>query len=451
MSARDCIRKVVLMSVMIINNLEDLEQYITNLRLDIPVEHDLSYLGKPVTIGNRIAPNSIAIHPMEGADGEQDGSPSELTFERYRSFAAGGAGVIWMEAVAVVQDGRANPRQLFLNARTKDAFSRLVEETKEAALKSCGHEPLLIVQLTHSGRYSKPTGQPQPVIAYYNAYLDKASELSEGYPLVADNYLKDLIDRFGEAARFAKEAGFDGVDIKSCHGYLLAELLSGFNRPGQFGGDYDRRTKLLRETVQHVHADHGNQLLVGVRLNLFDGLPKPNGWGASENGEVDFSEPQRLIQELVAEGVSVFNATAGNPYYQPHINRPYSSGGYKPPESPLVGVERLMKLSNKMQEVAGDVPVIGVGFSFLRSAGPYVAAAAVKQGNTKMAGFGRLAFAYPDFPKQILQDGPLTRSQTCTACSGCTNLMRAGQTTGCIIRNSYYRNLWRDVARGGVK
>ena len=202
-----------------------------------------------------------------------------------------------------------------------------------------------------------------------------------------------------------------------------AELLSGFNRPGQFGGDYDRRTKLLRETVQHVHADHGNQLLVGVRLNLFDGLPKPNGWGASENGEVDFSEPQRLIQELVAEGVSVFNGTAGNPYYQPHINRPYSSGGYKPPESPLVGVERLMKLSNKMQEVAGDVPVIGVGFSFLRSAGPYVAAAAVKQAIRRWLVLVVWLLPILIFPSRFTRR-PLTRSQTCTACSGCTNLMR---------------------------
>ena len=68
--------------------------------------------------------------------------------------------LIWTEAVAVVDEGRANPRQLFLHADTKDDFKRLVEETKETALKECGHEPLLIAQLTHSGRYSKPQGTP---------------------------------------------------------------------------------------------------------------------------------------------------------------------------------------------------------------------------------------------------------------------------------------------------
>ena len=175
-------------------------------------------LANRVKVGIKVTPNALAVHPMEGADGTRAGGPSEHTFRRYKRFAAGGAGLIWTEAVAVVDEGRANPRQLFLHADTKDDFKRLVEETKETALKECSHEPLLIAQLTHSGRYSKPQGTPRPMIAYHNSYLDKASRLDEvDYVLVDDDYLDSLIPVFREAASCKRFILF--VDIKSRHGY----------------------------------------------------------------------------------------------------------------------------------------------------------------------------------------------------------------------------------------
>ena len=194
---------------------------------------------------------------------------------------------------------------------------------------------------------------------------------------------------------------------------------------GKYGTTYEGRTRLLRAIVQRVRADHGDGLLVGVRLNLYDGLPKPDGWGAHADGTLDFSEPEQLIKDLVADGVQIFNATAGNPYYQPHINRPYTSGSYEPPEPRLVGIARLLKLSQMMQEAAGSVPVVGVGFSYLRIAGPHAAAAVVKNGAFQIAGFGRLSFANPNFANDILQKGRLEPNEVCTACSGCTKLMRA--------------------------
>ncbi len=438
------------MSKRLVKDLDDLRAQLDELQIDIPMDGDVSVFARSVAIGNKRTPNALAVHPMEGADGETDGSPSQLTFRRYKRFAAGGSGLLWTEAIAVVPEGRANPRQLYLHEENKDRFRRLVAETKQAARYHCGHEPLLIAQLTHSGRYSKPAGHPAPIIAYHNSYLDKASKLDEvEYKLVDDGYLDELVDKFRLAAALALEAGFDGVDIKCCHGYLFSELLSAYSRAGKYGGEYAGRTRLLRKVVQQIHADHGDDLLVGVRLNLYDGLPKPQGWGATSEGEIDFSEPRQLIAELVQDGVDLFNATAGNPYYKPHINRPYTSGGYHPPEERLVGIQRLLHLSAKMQEAAGDIPVVGVGFSYLRAAAAKVAAAQVQNGSVQMAGFGRLSFANPNFANEILHQGQLDPKKVCTACSGCTTLMRAGQTTGCVIRDAYYRDLYRQTMSGG--
>ena len=186
---------------------------------------------------------------MEGFDAAPDGSPQELTFRRYRRYAAGGAGLIWFEATAILHEARSNPAQLYLHRGNVDVYRRLVEETRRAAREAFGREPILIVQLTHSGRYSKPAGVPVPLIAHHSAVLDPLHKLPADYPLVTDDYLDRLQDTYVEAARLAAEAGFDGVDIKSCHRYLLSELLASFTREGKYGGSFENRTRMLRETL----------------------------------------------------------------------------------------------------------------------------------------------------------------------------------------------------------
>ena len=111
------------------------------------------------TVGNR-----LAIQPMEGCDGNPDGSPGELTFRRYRRFGAGGAKLIWGEACAVVPEGRANPRQLLINEATAPALEQLVTTCRQVHVEACGSDDDLLIglQLTHSGRYSFATADPGP-------------------------------------------------------------------------------------------------------------------------------------------------------------------------------------------------------------------------------------------------------------------------------------------------
>ena len=221
-------------------SLDQIRAKVAEVGVDIRFDEDLSPLARPFQIGGFTAPNSLGVHPMEGCDGNADGSPAELTIRRYDRFAAGGAGVLWFEATAVVPEGRANPRQLWIHDGNVGEFAKLVERIRRTAREQYGKEPVTIIQLTHSGRHSRPVDRPAPVIAQRNPVLDPRHKLPNDYPIASDDYLESLEDRFVQAAKLAQRAGFDGVDIKATHGYLLAELLGARMRPGPYGGSFEK-------------------------------------------------------------------------------------------------------------------------------------------------------------------------------------------------------------------
>ena len=146
--------------------------------LDLPVLSDVSILSRPITIGNKTVPNRLAINPMEGCDGTPDGRPSDLTRRRYKRFGKGGAGLVWYEATAVVNEGRANPRQLQINKQTKDHLAQSLKELHQAAAEAGHGRPYTVVQLTHSGRWSRPGSAPAPIVAARNPILDARASRS---------------------------------------------------------------------------------------------------------------------------------------------------------------------------------------------------------------------------------------------------------------------------------
>src|SRR4051812_32142091 len=135
---------------------------------------------------------------MEGCDGTLDGRPDELTYRRYQRFGAGGAKLIWGEAAAVLDEGRANPRQLLLNDQTASALEQMLRQCRQAHREAFGHDNDLVVglQLTHSGRYSFR----RPLLAFHDPILDPRTVVDKatgrtvdaGYPLLDDDYLQRL-------------------------------------------------------------------------------------------------------------------------------------------------------------------------------------------------------------------------------------------------------------------
>jgi len=417
----------------------------------LPFAESTVILAERLTIKNKTVPNRLVCQAMEGCDGTAHGSPDELTKRRYRRFAEGGAGLIWFEATAVMEEGRANPRQLCISQNNLDDFKRQVEAIKETALKANGYEPIVIMQATHSGRYSKPHGFPEPIIAYNNPLYEKDS------PLPAERIVTDEhLDRIGEAlvggAVLAEKAGFDGVDIKCCHRYINSELLSAYNREGRYGGSLENRTRLLREAAAGAMQSCSDDFIVSTRLNVYDGLEYPYGFGVSPNGGTQFdpTEPVQLIKMLYESGMRLINITMGNPYFNPHVNRPFASGGYDIDEHPLEGVARMLDGTAKLKAAIPDMKFICSALSYLGVAAPNVAAAYIQNGSFDLAGFGRTIFAYPDFARDILSNGCMEKGKMCICCSKCTHIMRTpGGTPGCVIRDSgVYLPIYKELCGG---
>lgn len=437
-----------------LRTIEDLKLLSAQLNVGIGAKEDVSILAEPVQAGGLFIPNSLAVHPMEGCDGDSQGRPGKLTLRRYERFAAGGAGLIWAEATAVVPEARANPRQLWINEKSKDSFAAMVKMMRQAAAESMGtdHKPVIVLQLTHSGRYSKPEGKAHPIIPQRDPYRDPlvpqqkpnqdgTSKIPDDWPLVTDEYLDKLQEAYVEAARMAFEAGFDAVDIKSCHGYLINELFACYNREGKYGGPFENRTRFVLEVIDKIHKELGEDAQVVTRLGVYDAIPYPLGWAVDEDNytKPDLTEPKKLIGLLQQRGVNLINITVANPYFNPHVGRPFNQtivGGYEEPEHPLVGVHRLTSLTGEIQKQFPDISIVGTGYSWLRTLFANVAAAHKAAGLTTLVGAGRMAFAYPDFAKDIVSKGQMLSEKVCVACSACTQIMRDGGMTGCVVRDN---------------
>lgn len=452
-----------------------LRAHLAALGLHLPVDDEIlsgsaSPLAAPLGLGNgRVLRNRFVIQPMEGWDGTRDGRPSELTIRRWRNFGRSGAAWIWGgEAVAVRADGRANPNQLLLTETTADDIGALRRELVEAA-RDAGHdEPLVGLQLTHSGRWSRPEpGRSKPVVAFRHPLLDVRAGVTDDGAILTDGEVASLVECFARAARLAWEQGFDFVDLKHCHGYLLHEFLAARTRQGRYGGpSLLERTRLLRELVEAMRAAAPG-LVVAVRLSVFDGVPhRPSGVAPDRHLRegvpephrtpylyafgIDPEQPQRidlaeavgLARTLVALGIKWLNVTAGSPYYVPHLQRPAAfppSDGYAPPEDPLCGVARLLGAARELKRAAPELTVVSTGWTYLQEYLPHVAQACMRDGWFDAVGIGRLALSYPEIPSDILAGRPLDRRRLCRTFSDCTSAPRSGLVSGCYPLDPFYR------------
>ena len=319
-------------------------------------------------------------------------------------------------------------------------FKALLQEMREIAKRECGISPIFILQLTHSGRQSIV-----PMIAYRNPVYEEKRPVTDKN-IVSDEYLDTLPEKYVASALLAVEAGFDGVDVKSCHGYLFQELLSAFTREGRYGGSFENRTRLYLDCVRAVKNAIPDDILLTTRLSVSDMVPKPYGFGTTEKNELDLAEPDMLIERLVAEGIQILNVTVGNPYYNPHVNRPYRNGGYEAPEAAQTGLERFECIERHIKENIPTLAVVGSGLSYYREDLFERSEKQLTDGICDMVGYGRMWLAYPLFYRDYV-NGTFDPKKCCLACSKCTELMRAKQVSGCAVFNEYYRELYKTIKK----
>jgi NADPH2 dehydrogenase len=429
-----------------------------------PLAQTMEIFGK--TVGNR-----WAVHPMEGWDGTEEGEPTAHTLHRWRKFGRSGAKLIYGgEAVAVRRDGRANPHQLLIRPEHEKGFAELLGSLRKIHVESFGDDRDLLVglQLTHSGRFSRPDpdGKPKPLILYHHPILDGrvGVDPSDDEPVLQDEQIEELIVSYVRAAALAKEIGFDFVDIKHCHGYLGHEFLSAHTRPGRFGGSLENRTRFLREVVEGIRREV-TELPIAVRISAFDTVPfraDSRGQGVPEDFshclpyrfgfgidrdnplQIDLSETLKLIDLLDRLDIHLINLSCGSPYYSPHILRPATfppSDGYWPPQDPLIEVARQIHTARIIHQRFPNRILIGSGYSYLQQFLPLVAQAVVRENWISCVGIGREALCYPELPADTLQGRTLQTKKLCRTFSDCSTGPRNGLISGCYPLDPYYKQL----------
>ncbi len=257
--------------------------------------------------------------------------------------------------------------------------------------------------------------------------------------MLSDDELDELVEDYVAAAVLAHQAGFDFVDVKHCHGYLLHELLTGYGREGRYGGDLDGRTEFLRTVVAGIR-ERAPGLAVAVRLSAFDMVPFAAGDGGVGEPEthgpyryafggdgtglgIDLAETHALLDRFDAARHRAGQHHRGQPVLQPP--RPAagvlpavrrlpaargSAGGRRPPA----------RRHRRAHRRAPDLTIIGSGYSYLQDWLAHVGQAVVAGGGATMVGLGRMILSYPDLAADVLAGRPIERGLICRTFSDCT-------------------------------
>jgi 2,4-dienoyl-CoA reductase-like NADH-dependent reductase (Old Yellow Enzyme family) len=273
------------------------------------------------------------------------------------------------------------------------------------------------VQLTHSGRYSKPDGRPRPVAVRRHPLFDETIGPGPETPLMSDDELRSLVADFVRAATLAADAGFEFVDVKACHGYLGHELLGAFERPGEFGGSLENRTRFLREIIAGIR-DAVPDLGVAVRLSAFDTMthepdehatgrpivderePFRYWFGTDVTGHhIDLTEPVAVLEMLRDLSVELVSITGSSPYSVRHYQTPVAprpGEHYVNPENPLYGVARHLAVTASLKRAVPELTYVGGGYSYLQQFLPHVAQARLRRHQVDLVGLGRMHLASDD-------------------------------------------------------
>lgn len=269
--------------------LEKLRKEASAEGLFLPLSEDLSVLDTPVVMHGLDLPNRTVLQMHRVYDADANGAPTALTTARYVDAVKEHCyGMIWTEPLAISPDARAYKNQLVLSEANLAAFSALCDAIHTAAMETHGRAPVVIALLDHSGRR-----------ALIPVTTERSRELPTAAAQLPDEEITKIVVNCGVCARVAEEAGFSGAALNAVGRNLFAESLAAFHRKGRFGGDFDNRTRFLRDAFTSMKQMTRDTLLT-LRLCLSDGLPKPNGWGMSFSApsEPDISEPTMLLQVL---------------------------------------------------------------------------------------------------------------------------------------------------------
>lgn len=231
----------------------------------------VEHLFAPLQVGNLTLSNRLAVAPMTRVSADEHGRATQRMVDYYRSFAEGGFGLIVTEGIHT--DKAFSQGYLFqpglTDAAQVDAWRTVVD---------CIHQAngRIIAQLMHAGALSQSNPHRSHTVGP-SAIRPKGEQMafyrgSGAYPVPAamtEAEIAEAVEGFARAALFAKDAGFDGVEVHGANGYLLDQFLTeDVNlRQDKYGGDITGRIQLTVEVVRAVRSAVGEKFVVGVRIS----------------------------------------------------------------------------------------------------------------------------------------------------------------------------------------
>jgi 2,4-dienoyl-CoA reductase-like NADH-dependent reductase (Old Yellow Enzyme family)/thioredoxin reductase len=343
--------------------------------------------------------NRIVMPPLASFLIEDDGSYSEKTIEHYRRRAAGGPGMVIMEAHGVTPEGIVSKHQ----ARIYD--DRFIEGLSKIAsvMKSEGAVPA--IQIHHAGRQV-----PARVInrkPFAPSPLPCPAIKGDVEPLTIEG-IQEIILAFGQAAIRVVQAGFELIEIHGAHGYLINQFLSRFSniREDEYGGDIVGRTRFAREIIREIRKKVGEGFPISFKISAQEFVPQG----------LTTEESIKILKQLVEEGLDIVQVSAGNDATPEWICQP------------MFMKQACLADSAAKIKAALDVPIMVVG----RINDPRMADTIITEGKADLVCMGRGLLADPELPKKA-QKGQLDDIRICIACNTCMqSIFRKGRIE-CLV------------------
>jgi len=357
-------------------------------------------LFKPFKIGIMKLKNRIVMPPMGTNFSAEGGSVTKRLKNYYVERAKGGVGLIIVEGAYVEPMGRGSVRQLAVDHDNK------IPGLRELATAVRASGAKIALQLFHGGRQSLSSVIGTQPVSASEVFCRLTGETPRALTV---QEIKDVVEAFAEAARRAKEAGFDAVEIHGAHGYLINQFLSPLTnkRTDQYGGDVKRRTRFLLEILERIKEKVGIGYPVLCRINGDDCI----------EGGITLEEAKATAKMLEAGGVDALHISAG--IYDSPV--PVTTAPMALPRGNLV------HLAAGIKEVVG-VPVIAAG----RINDPELAEEILRQGKADLVSMGRALLADPYFPKKAAA-GALDEINRCTACDECISRLVFNEDIACSV------------------
>lgn len=398
----------------------------------------------PFKIGNKVAPNRFAINAMECCDADENGNPTEATYERYEKLFEGKAGFIDLEAITAQYRNISRMNQLSIMPHNAKPLEKFVGHLKEI-----NKDNVFVFQITHSGEISHPGFSQrirvtdQPLYGYEDAVQ------------IGDDEIKVVMDEIVLAAKIAHDAGADGVDLKFCHGYLGSQILRPFNTTNwKYGGSWEKRRQYAFDLTERVVKEINDpNFIVGSKVSIYEGFPGGQGTAGPDTAVMDLTESIDLIKGLEERGATYIMQSAGSPSHTLALSQPDKK------------IPEYAYLHFYFQKVCRDnlkpeTAVLGSAYSIFRNGkGTKFQAVApeknsmhfwgnknINEGITDFILLGRQSFADPYLPAKMME-GREDEIKWCTACDNCIEFLIRQEHVGCATFNKPYTKRMQEIRK----